>query len=690
MIRLDFDDGQKWTAWVVNEFGHKVSLNLSPFRALGSDGRRFVELLARGLEGKQPNSQKSQLSKITSEIGGAVRVFKMSGLPRSESDWQDLVIRLYEFTLGRTDTSRTLANRVKDWNSNLAPNLEMLRDAHDLIPLGVEIPRARVSEEAIAHARERTKLLGQPKATSAPTTIDKTLASISIGRTDAEYLDEIRDSLSEKRRVLKQFLLEWWKQIKEHYEYGEKLNQGTDLDKLLVQLRTIQSSGSVHKGMRAKSSITNGRTETSLGNLLALFHHFHGSICRHSSLRKATLYFPCHASVWLPASAPQPVSEQVGIFDRINWMLGSLSAFDVAVCTALVTMGNPSFTPYSLIFAKITDKNGRPHLELNNSGHFFRIEKRRAKVMKDPQLAEVSHEIISTIIDMTSRYRSEVKKDNPAEGNLLFLCWRCKLQTHGAPEPNQLHRKLVGSRDAGKDNIYSYFPELETVLPRGTISLSRIRATEGVLEWFRSGSLQRMSRKLGNTQRVVLNHYIPKPLLVAWNTRLIRRFQNLWLAIAAADEDFLLSVTDFHTLEDLHLFLADMLEQHSPNSSPLGKELHARFSIAASHEGDKHRNSSNLMVSVSPRTLTYLYLYQETILDAGIGAVELDHRDPVSGLSPRFFLDLAELLRHQLPSNRDPELRESHEAAESRVAELIHDIQWTDLLLKRGRLHHEE
>ncbi len=692
MIRLDIDSEQKWTAWVIDEFRQERSLNLSVFRTLGSDGRRLIKLIVRTLEGKRPRSQRSQLLKITGEIGGAVQEFKLSALPRSESGWQDFVIGLYEFVLGRTSSSKKLSNRIKDWNNNIAPHLEALRDAHDLIPLGVEIPRARVSDTAIEHARKRVSVLGQPEAITVSTPQNKTLVSISVARTDAEYLDEIRDSLSEKRRVLRRALLEWWFQIKEHYEYGEKLIKNTDLDNLLTQLKAAPAFGNTEKRIRDNSRFVNGRTESSLGNLLSLMHHFYGSVCKASYFKVSTLYLPCHAAIWLPPSVPKSVSTITSTFDRINWMLGSLSHMDISVCTALLTMSNPSFTPNSLIFAKIYDKHGMPHLELDNAALHFKVEKPRAKKMNDSELDDISYDIISTIIRMTSRYRPGIQESHPAVGSLLFLCRRPRAHdSHGAPNADQAQRKLRGftGAGAGEDNIYSYFPEIEAVLPRGTISLSRIRATEGVLEWFKHGSVKSMSRKLGNTERVSLNYYIPRALLAAWNTRLIRRFQNLWLAVAAANENFLLSVTDFHTLEDLHLFLADMLHQHPAKSSPLGRELHERFAVQVGQEELHNSNSGSLAVSISLGSLTYLYLYQEAVLGAGVGVTELDYPDPISGLSPRYFLDLAQLLRHQLPTHRNPDLRKSHEAAESKVGELVHKVHWTELLLKRGRIQHE-
>ena len=197
-----------------------------------------------------------------------------------------------------------------------------------------------------------------------------------------------------------------------------------------------------------------------------------------------------------------------------------------------------------------------------------------------------------------------------------------------------------------------------------------------------------MSRKLGNSRKVVLTHYLPEPLLVAWNTRLIRRFQNLWLMVAAGNEDFLLDVTDFNTVGQLHAFLADMMMQHSPTSSPLALELHNRLTWLL-NDDSKSRSTffhqeGNLAVPVSKQSLAVLYLYQECALDSGVTPDVLDAPDIMTGLRPRQFIDLAEILRHQLPSHRDVKVRKAHDAAKDLVTTMRSDIHWGDLLTKKG------
>jgi hypothetical protein len=221
-------------------------------------------------------------------------------------------------------------------------------------------------------------------------------------------------------------------------------------------------------------------------------------------------------------------------------------------------------------------------------------------------------------------------------------------------------------------------------MDRGTISLSKIRATEGVLEWFRTGSIQSMSRKLGNKTQTCIDHYIPPQLLKAWNTRLIRRFQNLWIVVAAANEDWLLAVTDFSSLAELHAFIIDMLVNHDKFSSPLAAELHRRFCT------DKNErvlsNSTDgawLAISITKNSLAALYLYLDASLDPSAPNFhDFDRCDSLTGVSSRCFIDLAIMLRQLLPNDSDPRRRAAHEEAVLLAERLRDQVDWRGIIFR--------
>lgn len=677
MLQLSEDQVSGKLIVHINEGSGNTSLvNVSSFSILGKDAERLLIPMLRYLDGVRPASQKGFLA-CFNWVGEAFREWGLSQLPVTESGWQDLVSSLYEFVLSRPDRAVSLKTRIKIW-SRITQFLELIRDSEDIIPIGVEIPHAPSSLEAIDTSSYMDRLLGEIPPKVVQENIDKTLVPVSLARTDAHYLEEIRNQLANRRTLLHKCLLAWWSQVKAHFEFGQQLLKQVDYTSLKTRLDKGQSRiGDPVFGRH----LANGPDEVGFGNLLAVIHHeFDGFISHNKS--KHTDRIPCLVFVNLPRSAPESISEHQGVMRRINWMMGNLSEMDITVCIALLLMHNPKFTPHALMDARVTDKEGKPYLELGDQGYSFRVDKARAKAMKEEVLDDLSLEIIQALLSMTANSRSRLKDRNPSLANRLFFYLGSSGRSgYRAPRLNSIVRFLTGAHSNKFHPFFSCFPELEVAgLGKGTITFKKIRATEGVLEWFRTGSLVAMTRKLGNTKKIVLEHYLPKPLLVAWNTRLVRRFQNLWLAVAAANEDFLLAATDFNSLEDLHAFLVDMLSLHAPNSSPLAEELHRRFgnlSVTA-----ETQDCGELHVPISKNTLGALYLYQESALEAGLDSGSLDQQDLLTGLSPRSVINLAELLRHQLPAHRDPEYRQAHETALFQMESKRYKVNWGDLFLR--------
>ena len=211
------------------------------------------------------------------------------------------------------------------------------------------------------------------------------------------------------------------------------------------------------------------------------------------------------------------------------------------------------------------------------------------------------------------------------------------------------------------------------------MSLKKIRATEGVLEWFRTKSVRAAAKKIGNSERVVLEHYIPRALMRAWMTRAVRRFQNLWITVAAADEPFLLDVTDFSSLPELNAFVSDMLRLHAPASSPLAAELHLRLKssdltdVPGARQGDLH-------VTLSMASLSALYTYRAAASLALLTREELTRVDPNSGVALDAFIQLADLLQVRLPLDRNPDYRRVHAEAMEGAATSSRVERWAQVI----------
>jgi len=191
------------------------------------------------------------------------------------------------------------------------------------------------------------------------------------------------------------------------------------------------------------------------------------------------------------------------------------------------------------------------------------------------------------------------------------------------------------------------YPDLSAIgLNTGNFDYRRLRNTLGVIKWFETGSIVEMSRRLGNTRKVALENYLPPALLHAWNTRIIRRFQNTLIVLAAHDEPYLLEVTDFSNIADLQHFIAQLITDFPAKSSPLAGEVQKRLDPRKSGEPIVLALKPGFLnVNLSPKSLGLLYAFSDLALTA-LSQEELDKVDLQSGLTPRQFTDMASLLRH--------------------------------------------
>lgn len=656
------------TAISLNELNREVRSDLTPLLILTDDLERFLKPIIDGIRLKRPATIRTQI-RVLKAFGEALTHLNVTKLPHGESEWQALVLSVYRFVITRTDQKSSLKTRSEAYWQYVRGFFGDLIEAGEM-PISVFLPQIKNTGD-IDISSYRDRLLGQSPAikvgNKAP--IDKLIMSISLARTDAEYLEKIRDTLSYRRHLLFTALSDYWLQIKSNMEFGRELISSVDWEKLKPQIATYPK-GKVHTHP-ANPSLDIKK----LANYLAIIRYeYSGYPPSDDELRKMKRehdFLPRLNSIGVISSwktileaPPAPYGcREWSDRNVLWWWQGRINHLDTGMIVALLIMLQPSWTPSSIIMSRICNRQGKQYLEMSANGYCYEVNKPRAKAMKHESLDPLTYEIISTLIMESSPQRDILIKKNDPKSNLLFLpCAPGKTEVV-APIPS-----MVGTFISGLPAtpnllwIGALYPNLvEAGLTTGTITFKKIRNTEGVLEWFRTKSLRAVSRKLGNTEKVVLQHYIPKALLDSWNIRMIRRFQNLWLSVASAHEEFLLDITDFSSLADLHAFLRDILETHSQNDSPLTKLLHNRMEILTETSTDT--KNSHLHVAISKATLSALYSYQASIIDLGLPDALLDKKDIITGLSPRYFLGLSDLLQSRLEFDKNPKYVECHNVA---------------------------
>lgn len=672
--------------------GTKFSSDISSLLCLGEDLSTFLNPIIDDFRLKRTTTVQGYVAHLRT-FGHAMTHLGVTSLPASESSWQVLIRDIHYFIVTRPDSAASLRTRISSIWMSIRGFLVILVEA-GIIPISVYLPPVREALDRLDISAYQDRLIGQttPTGVDASAKVEKLICSVSLARTDAEYLEEIRDTLAARRHLLYETLVEYWQQIKANFEFGKRLRKSVVWDDLKLLVGNYPMGDPTNHPANPVTGIRG------LANYLAVIQHeYDGCPPSDDDLRKFKRQFEClprftaisPISAWsVKYGAPAAPYNRQGWSERnvLWWWQGRLSHFDVSMIAALLIMLHPSWTPISILYAKVTNRHGKRYLDLSDKGHSYEVEKPRAKAMKMETLDPLAYEIINTLIQEGAVLREELQAKGDSKASLLFLPYgRTKVAAPLRTGASSFLSNTVSQRKRS-NNLWvgMVYPELVAGgMDEGTLSFAKIRNTEGVLEWFLTKSLRAMARKLGNTEKVVLQHYIPKSILDAWNTRMIRRFQNLWISVAAANEDFLLDVTDFSNLSDLHAFLKDLLRLHAPSDSPLAEMLHRRFNVLLGNESSPASigsNNAHLHVAISKGALSALYSYQATVLHLGLPDDILDKPDLLTGLSPRHFLTLTDLLQTQLPGDKNPEYVAAHEAAILIASDSSNLLQWAQLL----------
>lgn len=288
--------------------------------------------------------------------------------------------------------------------------------------------------------------------------------------------------------------------------------------------------------------------------------------------------------------------------------LGLPNITDFSAAMVVLINDNPKFNPMALGQAKITNKNGKRYL-IAETGHkqaMFSVEKRRSKSRKKSYLSDRSKSIIHEILENTVLLRKKLEQSgHPAEHSLFI-----EISTLGINESIDAQHQFSGKK-------YSLWTALEdrlTVagLDQSSFSLSAVRNTQGILEWFRTGSVRMMAKKMGNSIKTVLNSYMPPWILRRQYERIARAFQQKMILLANIKCPWLLAASDFNTTNDLKAFIAStLLHPNGRDKFTNVMEEDFRNQFPDEFEPFEHIKSKFLCLNLAPEALAALRLYLE-------------------------------------------------------------------------------
>lgn len=671
MITLGMHSENRFVAVVRYRNGRERSVHIG---AMFADPEETLALLTPVVDAANALAVATQRERMKgmAALGKCFRRLRYESMPRAKEEWQELLNNAYSDYLLREGSDATLKTRTIAWSKSIVQPLKDLQRRGHVIPVGVEFPARKKLPPSGWNSSAGT-ITGPGQRAPVEKPIEKILVDTRFGSSDASFLESVRDDLTTAVALMNEGALMWWKCITEVVAYGQRIKREYGMREDLNS--AIQNFGSGLLG--SKREFIGGGSEDSLGRLLTYIETYSGGRSFTAVQKKDKIFPRSQEDFSLPPGAPKHPLLKLSTVSYINWMLGRLGPLDIAMALIILQSHLPKFPPMTLGEACIRTDGGKELFELRGeSGQVFRLEKARVHGIKSEMLDEDSAFVIQSILDTTRDARAALQSAGSVDANRLFIVYSRGSYQSCPYESATYHLTM-------KKNgwLLDYLPELKLAgLVKGSLTLEKIRSSECVIEWFRTGSVLDASVKIGNTTRVALEHYIPESLIEAWNVRLIRRFQNLWICLSAANENYLLKATDFQSMEDLQGFVTQMLQQHEESSSGLAAELHKRFANLPAANPDGVSEQGNLMIGIDVDSLSYLYCYRDLAYQAGLNQMQMDKIDASAGLAPRALIDLADLLTARLATHEISSLAVAHKQAMHRASQLRERLALGDFI----------
>lgn len=618
----------------------------------------FADALCRQVFGMAVKSQLSYLSRFFKPFVHFIGQYDIT-LPQTSMQWQVLLLKFMRFyLLDQTYSKASTKYRLRDWSC--ATRAFQFWIDEDIMPLSVVVPSVDpLAEKVIANEQQ---LLGEgPKAIIHPDKPwNKLLVDISFSETESDYLAKIEQECLDKIYVLKKILLDHFKAMKNDHKTGNEVASTITREEIKERIRNrnFKKPG----GGKSRATIVTSRTHPdgyiwALAKVKSRLEEGGSTDCislkelrKSSFFLKSLLVYSDYTESFKEITAlPEDVFDRLSPTACFYRFCGMLSSMDVAAACGLLTIEHPSLNSESIQNAKLLTARGNSFLLVGGDDNhkLFSVDKPRAKKRITVVLSPLSKEIIQHVIEITQPLRIILRKQGHKTWRYLFL----GLQRSGHIGPFQMGmtRHFIWEKRSSLAHLY---PELsDSGIEKGKCSYRRIRNTMGVLHWFKTGSIAEMSRIMGNSTRTVLEHYIPPALLQAWNTRIIRRFQNTLIILSAHNEDYLLEVTDFHNMDDLLRFIAQLVFEFPDNSSIIASDIHQKFGdrfrvdTDAHSTLDKSTGETILNLRLSENKLGFLYAFA----DYASRHPDKDLRRFVSAggqHTVQQFIDLASMIRH--------------------------------------------
>lgn len=501
---------------------------------------------------------------------------------------KEWILELFKWTLTTKEFSKSLEQRCEKLWKGFSKILRAWKKV-GFIPPSTPIP---TTPRKLERYRERKLVSSRDIVGNS----NKTLLTIDFTLKESEYFREIEKQLSYKHDNLLTVLKFGFKEFEDLFELGKQII-GDISDTEYQQIKMDLVRGVKTSGIGKHLSHTK---KTTLPFILRYIgEDFHYLWCKEakSNLTEWGLktedinaLFKKYKSVtFLNVSS---------LSDLIRLLLGNSTKRFNNILAALIQFEVPKLTSTSITSLDLIDAKGVSNFELNENGEVVvKGEKKRAHEIKVNELSSGLYRKIDFYLKCTRPYRhlaGELCKK-------LFLVCNMDSVYYQNSKMRNVIKYLTGCEQL---SLINDFPRLVNFgFKSGDITLDKIRRSAGLIAYFKNMSVEEMSQVLGNSQNVVLEHYIPIAVYEAYRVYLIRRFQNITIITATLGEDYCLDCTDFTDISSIFRLLESVMAKANL-SSPIVEKLKKQL-FPKSEDCPKH---DSLLISLSSATIASLKL----------------------------------------------------------------------------------
>lgn len=656
----------------------------------------LAEIYRDMLHGATQKTKEGHLSNLRI-IFGYLKKTK-SDLPETDMDsWKAFVHGIYVYCLINTDTSEGDTNtRRNDWGRTRQFLNELI--ARGFYP-SVKLPPRSLPRNYDGTSRKHGYVLGE--------TLEETSIPLDGGEiwpkcylASAEYLEptnvflaKIEEKLKRTSMAVQLAAVDYWQKMLTIHARGRALTDCISIHEIRYIVCTPTEWTVLQNGKRYHVADPR-RGKKGMSYFLAaveyyLLEAFDIGAITWRNLGKIPFFNKIFCNSEIIRVIRSSLNDIIGGLlpvpnfpSKMAMCLGMLTSRDCAVASMILIHEHPRFTPNSLHEAKLFNKSKKCYLLARNGygSHSFSINKPRAKSRKSEYLNDTSVPIVKYLVRATSRIRNRLNKLDHPQAKYLFL-----VSTRNGLGLASPFRSTIN--DPSRFSLCSMWQDtLNRVgLNKETLTLSKIRNTSGILEWFLTKSVVRMATKMGNTVAVILACYMPPWIIRKMYENVARAYQQKLIILASHQQPWQELVVDFSDKESFVKFLRSSLikARTGDEFTDLWVKSHADYTDSVGIF--EKINSDLLYVCLSPESLALMQIFSDNLDSLTAKDNHLKELTDV-GVSASDIVGLCEAYKHiiEQPSKSSAEYSVKSNLQGDTLAEL--KVTWRQAALLKAEL----